>query len=402
MKGLCAGVALALLVLAGCSADAPDPEATAGITAPDTAPPSTAARSFATPQSTTTDSVSTPSTEQEPASEPPEILAFSSSRDVGRLFEIEAPNGAVVLAEEPEGAATPVALSDGDVVQAIDVRSRSGMLWVRVESVGVAALADGWVIADSLRETTEIAIVDDSESSGEFLQIVARSGDVEVRSTAGDAGVVVDRRQPGEVVMHSGAVALTSTGDSMLEIVDPVSRVPVGWVGGSSVRTVRSVVALDESGAQPQRPADPPDANEAPVLGTVATGCNAVQVTLTAQPGFGGGSHVLYGTGTPTGTRSPDGSMIEWSSGADEGELIIDPGTSVTVTVPSRLPQTWFFLATGRDGTVPDAISTGEVSDTLVAGLEETVTTTSALLVDVALGTCIDDGSSGPAPTGSQ
>ena len=134
-------VAGAALLAAACSGDEPAaaPETTVAVVdsaeSPTTAAPNTTAA---------------PTTVAPIENDAPASLAFASTRDIGRLFEID---GTPQLFDSPGGDIVAI-LEDGRIVQAGAARNADGSLFVGIIDPTDPTVALGWVDSNDLRPTT--------------------------------------------------------------------------------------------------------------------------------------------------------------------------------------------------------------------------------------------------------
>jgi len=87
-----------------------------------------------------------------PGASAPVSLAFATTQDVGRLFEVD---GRQTLRAEAAGDQSAGSIDGGTIVQATSARSRDGVLWVRIGEPTGERNTLGWVRSDQLRPTTQ-------------------------------------------------------------------------------------------------------------------------------------------------------------------------------------------------------------------------------------------------------
>ena len=292
--------------------------------APTTAAPTSTTAAPATAAPTTT------------AAEAPESLAFSSARDVGRLFEVSGTQTTYASAERetPQGS-----IEDGTLVQATSVRSREGALVVQVRDPSTQE-SYGWLVSDALVPTSRFATSEDPSQEGE-LRIARRSTDpLPIVDTPGGTTVVRTLRSQ-EIATHGGTVAVAASGDSYLDVIDPATRTRIGWIAARSFGTLTSAVFQNQDFEGLRTRADSSVSYGAPfqTVSVVQTGCNAAQVQFT-NPSVSIGLAVVFGHDVPTGQTF---STREFWTAAGGGTFYVAPGDTAVLTLLTDSPRTWYF-----------------------------------------------------------
>lgn len=298
--------------------------------------PSTLAPVPETIESTTTVAVAT--TEPEPQS-----LAFSSTREVGRLFRIDTLQATFTGpgSEEALGQIEP-----GALVQTTSARESDGALWARVRSTSEAQTDLGWVPADALVPTTDFVSVSNPTRSTE-LRVARRTRDsIAIVQTPG-SNEQVGTLQPSEVAMHGGEVATAFTGEIYLDVIDSVSKARIGWVKASHFGSIQS--SLIQNGQHEALRTRPSSSTTygAPLenVSITTVGCNATQLSFT-NPSSSLGLAVVVGTATPQGSETRG---VERWGAQGGGAIFIEPGDNATVTVITRQSSTWHFAQLDED-----------------------------------------------------
>ncbi len=384
-----APLALVVAVSSACSGDGEQPGA-------DQAAPVTTisqdinTNTTALPESPTTTAGKAPSGSTDAA---PESLAFSSSSDLGRLFEIE---GSAAPAESAGSDTRGGLLSDGTVVQATNLRANNGEVWVRINTTDLYSDVLGWVVADSLRPTTQSVERFDQDNATEFRQVSrAVVGDLlDVYASPGGTGSKTGSLTETEVAMHGGNDVLNASGDRWVDVVDSTSQQRIGWVLADLFTTLSTIEAKAPDATDVDRRADPSTSYGGDISSgnVTAVGCNAQQITFTARSGLLG-SAIVFGNAVPTGTPLR-GSTTEFRWSATGGSTVyVDAGETVTFTFPSRGTRNWYFTTLGEDGQPAYATSGGTAA--LNASGKAVATDVQEFLVDA--GSCAP--SEQPEPT---
>lgn len=342
---------MVLALASACSGETVQP-------APDQAA-GTTTTTFAESTSTTTESreLDTPST-QRPIETAPETLAFSSASDIGRLFEVD---GTVQPAASAGSDELGPSLFDGTLVQASNLRSSEGGIWVRVNSTEDSTEVLGWVLADALRPTDRSVERFDADQATEFRKVsrVVPDDLLEILSTPGD-GTSVGALIETEVAMHGGNSVLLDSGDVWVDVVNPSTQQRLGWVDETFFRTLGSIEAKDGDGVDVDRRADRETTYGGGISsGTVsAVGCNAQQLTFTALSSTLG-STVVFGNVPPVGAPlDSSNTRFRWSSSGGS-TVYLAPGQTVTFSFPSLGTKNWYFTTLDGDGQAAHAKSGG-------------------------------------------
>lgn len=280
----------------------------------------------------------------------PQSLAFSSSSDLGRLFELE---GSAAPAESAGSDTRGALLSDGTVVQATNLRASNGEVWVRINTTDLDSEVLGWVVADSLRPTTQSVERFDQDNATEFRQVSrAVVGDLlDVYANPGGLGSKTGSLLETEVAMHGGNDVLIASGDRWVDVVDSRSQQRIGWVLAGSFTTLSTIEAKASDSTDVDRRANPstPYGSDISSGDVTAIGCNAQQITFSAVSGSRG-SAIVFGNAVPTGTPLR-GSTSEFRWSATGGSTVyVDASETVTFTFPSRGTRTWYFTTLREDG----------------------------------------------------
>jgi len=289
----------------------------------------------------------------------PESLAFSSSLDLGRLFEID---GATSPAESVGSDSLGDLLSDGTLVQATNLRAKNGEIWVRVNTTTLDSDPLGWVQAGSLRPTTLSVERFDPDNATEFRRVsrVVVDDRLDVYSSPSSTASTTGSMIETQVAMHGGNDVLSANGDSWVDVIDPDTKQVSGWVLAESFTTLTSIEAKSPDGTDVDRRADSSSTYGGGVSNgaVTAVGCNAQQITFTATSSMLG-SAIVFGNAVPTGTPLR-GSATEFRWAAAGGSTVyIDAGQSVTFTFPSKGTRTWYFTTLGQDGQAAHETSNG-------------------------------------------
>lgn len=341
-----AALAVVAATASACSGDPAEPtpelgaEATTTTTLVDDSTTTTAIEGTDRPTTETTDA---------PSDVAPETLAFSSSSDLGRLFEV---SGSVQPADAAGSDELGETIFDGTLVQATNLRSRSGVIWVRINSTEDANDVLGWVTADDLRPTTQTVERFDENRTTEFRQVsrVVEDDLLEVLTAPGDGSTVATLIET-EVAMHGGNSVLLPSGETWVDVVDSSTLQRRGWVPAASFRTLGSIEAKAPDGVDVARRADR-DESYGGGIGTgvvSAVGCNAQQITFTGSSSTLG-SAVVFGNVPPVGTPlDSSNTRFRWSSSGGS-TVYLEPGQTVTFTFPSQGTKNWYFTTLGTDG----------------------------------------------------
>lgn len=350
-----APLAVVVAVSGACAGDGGEPgaEQAAPVT---TVAQDTSSSTTAPPEQPTT---STPTSLSNSKDDAPETLAFSSSSDLGRLFEVD---GSVAPATSAGSDEVGQPLDDGTLVQATNLRARDGEIWVRINSTDLDSTVFGWVAADSLRPTTQSVERFNPNNVTEFRQVSrAVVGDLlDVYSSPGGTGSKIDSMIETEIAMHGGNDVLSASGDRWVDIIEPDTQQRIGWVLASSFTSLTTIEAKSSDGSDVDRRADPSISYGGGIsTGTVvAIGCNAQQIQFTpTSPSLG--SAIVFGNAVPTGTplRGSD-TVFRWSASGGS-TVYVDPGETVTFSFPSQGSKTWYFTTLGVDGQASYATSGG-------------------------------------------
>lgn len=342
------GAMLALaLAAAACSGDAAEPGAAGETTTSTTAPTITtvAPSSKATPSST-----DAPTTTAGISDTAPVSLAFSSSDDLGRLFEID---GSVSPLESPSSDVRGALIADATLVQATNLRASGDVVWARINSTDSDRSVLGWVPSDSLRPTTRSVEWSDPDAFTQFRKVGrAVEDDVLVVRTSPSVGAPsVANLVETEVAMHGGNTVLTASGERWVDVIDSSTYEQLGWVEAAWFPVLGSIEAKAPDGTDVDRRADREVSYGADISAGVvsATGCNAAQVTFESR-GTTRGSAIVFGKSVPIGSPlDRSNTTFRWTA-AGGSTVYLDPGQSVTFTFPTTSPWTWYFATLGEDG----------------------------------------------------
>lgn len=228
-RWLIAGLTLSLLGTA-CTGD---PEPTSASTTVVTLPSRTL-NDTAAPA--TTDTTSAPTTTVAVIEDAPDSMAFTASRDLGRLFEIE---GAVYSNVEPSAdAELGVALTTGQIVRAARARLRAEGMWVEITAVAPGSESLGWVLDSTLTPSEGDVQLSDTirkgielETAGAPVEWLTIHDSPAGETELGTLGV-------GEQLVDTGGWALLENGDVWLEVADASTGQVKGWVLSKAVREV--------------------------------------------------------------------------------------------------------------------------------------------------------------------
>lgn len=349
-----APLALVVVIASACSGGGEQPTT-------DQAAPVTTVSPDATTTTKPAESPTTSSTKSisGPINDAPQSLAFSSSSDLGRLFEID---GSVSPAESAGSDTTGPLLSDGTVVQTTNLRANDGEIWARVNTTELDSEVLGWVPADSLRPTTQSIERFDPDRANEFRKVSRAVVDdlLDIYASPGGTGSTTGSLIETEVAMHGGNDVLMASGESWVDVVDPTTNQRLGWVLGESFTTLTSIEAKRPDGTDVDRRADPSASYGGDISAgdVTAVGCNAQQISFRAL-GSSRGSAIVFGNVVPTGTPLR-GSTSEFRWSATGGSTVyVDAGETVTFTFPSADSAIWYFTTLGDDGQ-PEFRRTGD------------------------------------------
>ena len=181
-----AAPAVVLLLGAACSGG----DAEEGASSSTSAAPG---RELASATTTRVDEVTNSSTTDSSNLTIPNSLAFASTDDIGRIFEVNATGFTVLAYETTSVAGDSISLDDGELVQATSAREVDEVLWVRGSSVTGDRTSLGWSTAEDLRPTSQSIRDDDPTVVGQFRRVAATVPDDQlgVYSTPGGLGPVV-------------------------------------------------------------------------------------------------------------------------------------------------------------------------------------------------------------------
>jgi len=336
-----AAPAVVLLLAAACSGGGSEEGASSSTSA---AP---ARELSSTPTTTQVGEVTTPSTTDSPNSTIPNSLAFASTDDIGKIFEVDASGFAVRVYSTPSVSGESISVDDGELVQATSAREVDEVLWVRVAAVAGDRLSLGWLTADDLRPTSESMRDDDPTLLGQFRRVASTVPDDQlgIYSTPGGLGPLIGTLNESEIAMHGGGSALAPSGVRWVDVIDPSTPGRIGWVEARHFSTLGSIEAKSGGGVNIDRRPDR-DTTYGQDLRTgsmSAIGCNATQISFTT--GSADGTAIVFGTTVPTGRllRGTD-ARYQWSA-SNGSTVYVDAGDTVTFTLPSGSDQTWFFAA---------------------------------------------------------
>ena len=273
----------------------------------------------------------------------PETLAFASTRDLGRLFEIDGQQNLYLTpAGDIDGS-----VSNGTLVQATSARSNDGSLWVRVRATEGEYATLGWLAADTLRPTTRSVEISNNERSGEFRSAAGTlpGDELEIVTEAGGSTVAAVLKER-EVAMHGGTAVLVADGTTWVDVVDTETQGRIGWVPSTYFTAVTSIQAQNDKGIDVARRIDNDTTYGAPLsTGVVSAGCNAVQIRF-APSSSSRGTAIVFGEEAPTGRQI--GSTVVWSA-ARGSTVYVAPGESVTFTFLTDVARTWHFASLDAD-----------------------------------------------------
>ena len=326
-------VAGATLIAAACSGEEPAaaPDTTVAVVETTVAPTTTAA-----PTPTTVAPTTAPA-----ADDTPESLAFASSRDVGRLFEID---GATQLFDGPGGDVTAT-LEDGRLVQAGVARTVDGVLLAGIVDPNDPTVPLGWVEADSLRPTNQFVTSTDPSRVNQLGAAVRASGQdsIDVASQPGGTSVVATLEHR-ESALFTGNSAIAADGQNWLQVASTTTSATIGWIPAGNFVDFRGVSAVDSSFEDTdRRPASGIAYGAAlPPVSVATTGCNAVQIELD-NPSSTLGMAFVLGNEVPSAVVGA--SRESWSGST----LFVEPGDSTTITLNNSAAATWYFAALNGD-----------------------------------------------------
>ena len=294
----------------------------------------------------------------------PESLAFTSSRDLGRLFEID---GVTVGLTSPGQGDQASSLADGTLVRAAQVSSVSGELWVRL--IDEAQVAVGWVPAGDLRSTVRTLTSFEADHVGQYWSVrgAVPGDEVSIRSQPG-SGSEVGELAELEIEMLGGNVTLTADGEKWIDIVDPQSGAAIGWVPSSQLLplTQNQVRSLDNAEVPRRADAEISYGATLPLGQVVATGCNATQISF-SNSNAARGLALLLGLDVPVGRQLSSGTS--WSSRGGT-VLFVDPGDTVILSFLTDSARTWYFTALDADGQAANDGQTNSVGDIVASNVQ--------------------------------
>ncbi len=298
-------------------------------------PASTVAPEATVPASTTIAS---------PADDVPDSLAFASTKDIGRLFEV---TGSGVVLDGPSGELA-ASLGDGTLVQAAAARATGDELMVGIVDPLEPSVALGWINADDLRPTTRTVLTSDPEIAAQLRQ--ARRGpgadDVPVYTAPATNSSVVRTLANREIAMHGGNETIAADGSQWLDVIDSNTRSLIGWVPIDQFLILTSNSAMDDEQIDTDRRADSAISYGAPLPAgqIVSVGCNATQIAFSNSSSSG--LALVFGTEVPVAAQTGDTEVWQATGGT---RLFVEPGATMTLTVATDGPRTWYF--TGLDET---------------------------------------------------
>ena len=325
-------VAGAALLAAACSGDEPAaaPETTVAVVesaeSPTTAAPSATAA---------------PTTVATIENDAPASLAFASTRDIGRLFEID---GVTQLFDGPGGDVTAT-LEDGRLVQAGAARNVDGSLLVGIIDPTDPTAALGWVDSTALRPTTQLITSSDPSRANQLGNALRTSGQdaIEVVTQPGGSTVAATLANR-QTVLFTGNSALAADGQMWVEVSSTDTAAILGWIPSRSFAEVRGASAQDgeflDTSRQPVR--DTTYGAVLPLVEVSTTACNAVQIEFVNTSSTRGMAFV-FASEVPFAVVGA-GSEV-WSG----SRLFVEPGDSTTLTLPNLSAATWFFAALDGD-----------------------------------------------------
>lgn len=361
-------VAGAALLAAACSGDEPAaaPETTVAVVesaeSPTTAAPSATAA---------------PTTVATIENDAPASLAFASTRDIGRLFEID---GVTQLFDGPGGDVTAT-LEDGRLVQAGAARNVDGTLFVGVIDPTNPTAALGWVDSTALRPTTQFLTSSDTSRANQLGTAARTSGQdaIEVTTQPGGSSVVATLTNR-ENILFSGNSALASDGQTWFEVLSTNTGTPLGWVPSRNFSVVRSNSALDDDfGTTDRSPSSAVTYSvQLPPIEVGLTACNAVQIEL-SNPSSAQGMGFVFGSEIPSAVVGV--SQEVWSG----TQLFVGPGESTTLTLLNDVQTTWYFATLDNDR---QAIAARTAAGDLLGQSGTRVAATDVQQVIVPTGSC--------------
>jgi len=337
-----AGPCLVAVVAMGCSSEQATVEP--AVVEPEITPSSL---ELAPEESTTTTAMPTveePATTTVVADDIPTSMAFSSARDIGKLFET---SDSVSGRTTPSPTAEGVALQEDLLVVATKVKSVDGELWVQIRDE--AGADRGWVKASELTETQQTIDTFQSADVGQLRTVrsVDSDGELKVLAVPGNGSVVMTVAK-SDVVMHGGNTARTADGQTWIDIIDPASRSTLGWTLTTRTTPVAQSQVRTAGNEPVPRRGDPSITYGAtlPEGQITAVGCNATQITI-VNSDQALGLAIVFGTSVPTGRQA--GNAVAWSASGGS-KAYLDPTESVTFTLMTDTAKTWYFAALDADG----------------------------------------------------
>ncbi len=344
-------VAAALLAFFAAACSGGDEQAAPEQTPTTTAAPAVVLREPSSTQAPETTSPAPTTTAAPTADAVPESLAFASTKDIGRLFEV---TGAGAVLDGPSGDLVG-SLADGTLVQAAAARKAGDALMVGIVDPLDPSVPIGWIDADDLRPTTQTVLSSDPEIAAQLRQ--ARRGpgadDVPVYSTPSKTAPVVRTLVNREIAMHGGNETIAADGSQWLDVIDVNTRGLIGWVPIDQFLILTSNSAMDSEQVDTDRRADSAITYGAPLPDgqLVAVGCNATQIAFSNSSSTG--MAFVFGTALPVGIQTGDSEVWQATGGT---RLFVDPGETVTMTLETDGPRTWYFAgldATFRAASIP-------------------------------------------------
>ena len=366
-------VAGAALIAAACSGDEPAaaPQTTVAVVESAESPATTAI-----PATTAAPTTAAPVVENDA----PESLAFASTRDIGRLFEID---GTPQLFDSPGGDIIAI-LEDGRIVQAGAARNVDGSLLVGVIDPTNPTVALGWVDSTDLRPTTQALTSTDPSLANQLGMTFRTSGQdaIEVVTRPGGSSVAATLLSR-QSVLYSGNSALAPDGQTWFEVLSTDTGTILGWLPSRNFTEVRGTSAQDgafgDTARQPAR--DITYGSSLPIVEVSTLACNAVQIELVNESTTRGMAFV-FASEVPFAVVGA-GSEV-WNG----TRLFVDPGDSTTLTLPNLSAETWFFASLDGDlraeavRTIGGDLSGAPGSRALATNLQE---------VSIPAGTCAFD-----------
>ena len=313
-------VAGAALIAAACSGDEPAaaPQTTVAVVESAESPATTAI-----PATTAAPTTAAPVVENDA----PESLAFASTRDIGRLFEID---GTPQLFDSPGGDIIAI-LEDGRIVQAGAARNVDGSLLVGVIDPTDPTVALGWVDSTALRPTTQALTSTDPSRANQLGNALRTSGQdaIEVVTQPGGSTVAATLANR-QTVLFTGNSALAADGQMWVEVSSTDTAAILGWIPSRSFAEVRGTSAQDgeflDTSRQPVR--DTTYGAVLPLVEVSTTACNAVQIEFVNTSSTRGMAFV-FASEVPFAVVGA-GSEV-WNG----TRLFVDPGDSTTLTLPN-------------------------------------------------------------------